>query len=305
MAESDVVKPTKDPDRVVVSTKVPARIEKQIEANLVIPVPVNVPLTEETAQAAADWWKTAKAFDREMTKWFKELRDPINAAADSVRVKEKELLNPLRTALAKVGALIDAFQREQKRLADERARKQREEDEAKALADRQRQIEALKTAAENAPTETAKAALTETVQQVQQAPLPVRYAPTPMQAPTKLVPDRESYVCEVYDFKRLVLAVSIPLMQQRLREMVGILPAGSLDTVQAFIDSMADTWGTANLECLLPNDVQLNEIARVTKDEMPIPGCRGVRRSSLTSGAPKASAVVRANPVADGAEMEF
>jgi len=73
----------------------------------------------------------------------------------------------------------------------------------------------------------------------------------------------------------------------------------------AFVDNMIDTHGSANLDCLLPNQARLNEIARDTREEMPIPGCRGVRRSSLTSGAPKVSGVVRATALAGSADMEF
>lgn len=103
--------------------------------------------TTEECQAAADFLNlTVKALERKIVEVFAPMKDAAHKAHKTICASESEQLQPVREAERIVKDAIKAFQSEQRRLAEEDARRRQEEQ--RKLDEERRLQEALELEAD-------------------------------------------------------------------------------------------------------------------------------------------------------------
>ena len=235
--------------------------------------PVEGPLTAASYPVAVEWLRRAKAKIADVETFFADLKRPLNDARATILSKEHETLDAPKAVVARVTGWIAAYREaaaRAQRLAEEEARRQADE---QAAAERAAQVAALQRAAAAQPSPGAREALTAQASALEAAPL----VPPAVTLGTTTLADgvstRTTYAAEVYDFEQLVMACAAPLFRKRLRQ-------GAAAEEQAVPGWLLD-WPTAGIECLQPNLPVLNALAVQCRDELPTPGVRSVRKTSV------------------------
>lgn len=245
----------------------------QATAKALAAVPFSDPITDGTYAQAAAWYADGKRRIAEIENWFEAVRRPLNEARAKVIQTEKATLDGPRRMLRTVGAWLQAYRRDvelRRREAEERAQA---EERRKAEAKRQAQLDGLKAAAKATTSRTEKAILRGQAAALAATPV-IAAAPVAVDVPSVDgvgLREHTTYAAEVYDLASLVRAVGAGLFQAHLRSIGRDVPDWLLE------------WPVAPLQYVQANLVELNVLATQARSEMPVPGVRSVRKTTLVA----------------------
>jgi hypothetical protein len=129
---------------------------------------------KDDADEAGLYLRGVRTKIREIESIFKKLRDPINDAIKRNRELEAKVLAPLQAESTRVAKGLEDWLREERRRVDEENKRRLEEAEARARADQKDAADAIRRAAESAPTVKERQGLERQARAVERSqPMPV------------------------------------------------------------------------------------------------------------------------------------
>lgn len=229
-------------------------------------------------KAALDWLKDK---EKARVEWWAAMKSPLAQLRERILAGEKLSLEPIRSAIAATSAKLLAWREAETRRRKEEEARRRAEAEAQAEATRQQQLTALEDAAKATASRIEKTALRSTAKALADAPIvPIATAPVPPPPKIAGLYERETWSAEVVDFNVLLVAASVGLLEQ----VVEAAPLNEVERIGArkFIGWLKEG-GVAPIDAVAPNASRLNGLASQCRADLPIPGVRAVRKTTLVS----------------------